>query len=166
MGNQINQPFHHENGLWPAGTAHGGRRDHIGKGDRDIHPIGRQPVGTRQGRSGDIRHDDAPGQVGPGVMNKMPFDPKDLPACRNRHRHVPNLITLLGGGHEVFAAVLDPFNWPAKQLRCYRHHHFFRIDLVFGTETTAHIGGDDTHFIFGHIEHIDQATLGIMWRLG
>ena len=67
----IHQPLHGEDRLRSAGAAHDRRRHAVGEHDGCLEAISRHHVRPREGRRGDIRHDDAPGQECAGVVQEV-----------------------------------------------------------------------------------------------
>ena len=64
----VDQPLHGEHRLRPAGATHRRGRHLVGEHHHGFEPIGRNHVGTRHRRRGDIGHDDAPRHEGAAVV--------------------------------------------------------------------------------------------------
>jgi hypothetical protein len=82
------------------------------------------------------------------------LDADDAAAAVERDLGIVNLAALMGGGEEVLAAVLDPFDRASERHRRPRQQHLLRIEQHdLGAEAAAHERRDHPHLAFAQAEH-------------
>ena len=162
----IGQTFEHETGIGTPRPAH--RRighyigvDHI---NADLECLER--IGTGERRHRRHRQHHAVGQIGPVVMQAMAAHAEHAALRIGGDFQLPQLVALLGGGHEMLAAILDPFQRTAQMARRQRDRIIFGIDHRFGPEPAADIGGCHPHRGLVHAKAQSQRAPHHVRRLG
>ena len=164
-GDAVEQSLHGEHRLRPAGAAHRRRRHLVGEHHHGVELIGRDHIGARHGRRGDVRHDDAPRHEGAGVMQHAAAHAENLCLRIDRDGDVPILVALLGGAQKMLAAVLDPFHRPAKLQRRRRDHGFLGIEDRLRPKTAADVGRDHADRFQLAAEQVGEHAAADMRRL-
>ena len=80
--------------------------------------------------------------------------------------YVPDLIAFLGGGDEIFAAVLDPFHGTTEEAGAIGDHNLFGIGGKLWSKAAANVFGSDADISLGNIEHGGYGSLDAVRRLG
>jgi len=162
----VHQPFAYECRLRMPGAAHRCNRDLVGQGEADIHAVGRHLVLKRQAFRRVVGDVHAARGVGAVLMDHGAADAEDTPVVIDRDFGIPVLIALHGGGDEMLAPVLDPFDRPVQHDGGQGYCYILGIDHQLGAEAAADIGGDDANLIFVAAQHIDENPQRRMWHLG
>ena len=102
-----------------------------------LDAVGRHHVGAGERGRRDERHDDAPRQVGAGVVQHGAAQAEDFAVAVDRDRDLPVLVALLRRRQEMLAAVLLPFHRPAELDGGGRDHRLLRIERRLGAEAAA-----------------------------
>ena len=98
-------------------------------------------------------------------MDHRAPDAADLRVAVDRDLEIPDLISLLRGGDEMLAAILDPFHRTLEQDRNKSDDELLGIENQLGPEPSPNVGRDDANGFLLASEHFsDQAHCG-MWRL-
>ena len=122
-------------------------------------------------RALDVRHrDDGQDQpercdVGAVLVYQAAAQAEDFRLGVDRDLEVPELVALLLGRDEVFAAVLDPLHRLAEPHRARGDERVFRIERALGAEAAAHVRRDHADLVLGEIEHVHEDALDAMRRL-
>ena len=101
-----------------------------------------------------------------GVVQHFASDAEDSSVGIYGNLDIPILIALLGGAHEMLAAVLDPFHGAAKHHRGGRDHRLLGIEDRLGAEAAADIRRDVADGLGVAIELICEHPACDMRRLG
>ena len=162
----VEQALHGEHALRLAGAADRGDRDLVGDGGADRHAEGRHHVGKRHGGDGALRHVDAAGGPGAVIVHQLAADAQNATVRVGGELDVPVLVAFLGGGGEVFEAVLDPFDGTAEVPGGEGHHRLLRVEDQLGAEAAADIGRDHAELRLAEAEHVAEQALGGVRGLG
>ena len=161
----VHQPLHREHRLRPPGAAHHRGRHAVGQRHRAFDPVGRNHVGPRQGGRRDERHDDAPRQIGAGVVQHGGAQAQYLAVAIDGDRNRPVLVALLRRGEEVLAAVLLPFHRPAKLHRRGRDHRLLGVERRLGAEAASDQRRDHADRFEIALEQVGERAAAQMRRL-
>ena len=159
----VEYAFHREHTLRPAGAAHRCGRTLVGMNNTQIDIHGRHHIRPRHGSDRDIGRDDAPGKISTIVMRHQ--QPHTTDACLGIQCQfdLPPLVTLLSGGEEMLAPVLDPFHRPSGQHRCSTHCAILGIENGLATKATTDIGMDHPHLFRIPVQQLDD-VLAVQMR--
>ena len=83
----------------------------------------------------------------------MPLQRQKLAIFVHGQFGMADVITAMGIGHKSLVAVGGPFDVAVELFGGPSQANVFGIKVDFGAETTAHIGSDDTHLVFGQTHH-------------
>ena len=138
----------------------------IGVDNRELGPVVRHPVGSRQLGHGDDGYDHAVRRVGAGIVDEGAVHSQDVRLRVDGDSRGMELAALLVGRNEVLAPIFGPFGGLLQLDRRPRHEHLFgeeQHDL--GAETATHVRRDDLDLEFRQAEHVGQAVLDRERRL-
>ena len=103
--------------------------------------------------------------VGAGVVDHTAAHAMQLAVVVKADLDLPVLVTFLYRGDEVFAPVLNPFQWSAEQHAGRGDRDFFRIQNELGAEAAADVGRDDANAIFIEAEHLHDEEARFVRKL-
>src|SRR5262249_50077471 len=104
-GETVDGPVHGEDGLGAAGAAIGRVRGLVGDDGTHVDAHVADEVRDRV-----VRQHDAPDVVGAEVQANVVADGEDRPIATGGESDAMRLVTRVGGGHHVLAAILDPLH--------------------------------------------------------
>ena len=163
----VQQAFHHENAVLATGAAVG-RHDHL-VGERDLHVgvVVGDVVAAQQGALAVDGHGQTVRIISTRIVDEFILDAQDFTVLAQCDFRPMDLIPLLGGGHEILAAILDPFDGPIELHRRPGQQHLFGVEHHnLGPERAADERRYHPHLRFGKIEHGRDAVADNNGRLG
>src|SRR5699024_7383994 len=113
-GDGVHHPLHRVDPLGAPGAAVGGDDDGVRVQALEDYPVVGDLVGPEELGGGDDRDDETVGDVRPVVVPELEVDPLYPTLVVKAHLDALLLAAFVGGGDEVFAAVLDEFHRPAQ----------------------------------------------------
>src|SRR3984893_1919215 len=125
---EIEQTLNDEYAVLAAGATIGRDGRQIGEYRGKGAVVARHHIWPEQGALTVDRHRQAVGIVSPGVVQKHVLEAEHPSIAGERALGVVNLPTLVSGGEEMLAPVLDPLDRPAQLDRRPRQQDFLRVE--------------------------------------
>ncbi len=145
-GDRVQHPFLHESGFITPGGAVGGGRRLVGQAVMPGNAVGGYVVRPGQHARGAIGHARAVGpHVSALVVEEFVVEPEDASFGIDRHANFVPLLAGMVAGHQVLAAVLDPFHRPSQLERRGADEHVLRVDLAAHAEAAADVAFVKVH---------------------
>ena len=145
----LDQAFHHEGGLGPAGAAHGVHGRGVGEHRLDLAIHGPRRVGALHQDAVKVsRHRRGEGrEISPHVGDGADAQSQKSAVRVERQLGVGDVVASMAVGLEGFGALGRPFDRPADLARGPKAHRLLGIDEYLRSESAADVGRHDAELV-------------------
>ncbi len=169
MGNLVDRPLDREAGAGAADAAIRTERRLVGGDSIGAGAVVRDRVGARQAARrhvGFLIRALRPQAVGAGIDGDLAIDAEDVAVPVGIGGDAVMMIAGMGGGQQMFVAVLDPAHRVVELQRQRREDDLFRIQPRLGTEAAADVGCDHPDAALLETQDIAERDTHRVRRLG
>ena len=105
-------------------------------------------------------------RVGAAVAQMVDLRPQDPPVGVHGHGHCETVHPGRVGGHQVLAAVLDPFDGPPQVAGREQQRHLVAARVHLLAERSAHVAHVDSHLVLADSEDAGRGERQLVGALG